>query len=53
MEETQNRKLDKYAGAILGAAAGDALGWPYEQNSKKYQQGRAKRKGNVSKMVKT
>ncbi|MFT8352372.1 ADP-ribosylglycohydrolase family protein [Clostridium saccharoperbutylacetonicum] len=26
-------KLEKYIGAILGAAIGDALGWPNEQNS--------------------
>jgi len=27
-------KIDKYVGALIGAAAGDALGWPSEQNSK-------------------
>ncbi len=30
----ENQKLDKYVGALIGAAAGDALGWPNEQNSK-------------------
>jgi ADP-ribosylglycohydrolase len=30
----ENQKLDKYIGALIGAAAGDALGWPNEQNSK-------------------
>jgi ADP-ribosylglycohydrolase len=28
-----NLKFDKYLGALLGAAVGDALGWPNEQNS--------------------
>lgn len=28
-------RLDKYLGALWGAAVGDALGWPNEQNSKK------------------
>lgn len=34
MEKTENRKLDKWLGALVGAAVGDALGWPNEQNSK-------------------
>lgn len=34
MDKTQNRKLDKCLGALVGAAVGDALGWPNEQNSK-------------------
>lgn len=28
-------RLDKYLGALWGAAVGDALGWPNEQNSKR------------------
>ena len=27
-------KKEKYTGALIGAAIGDALGWPNEQNSK-------------------
>jgi len=34
MEGNSDLKLDKYVGAFLGAAVGDALGWPNEQNSK-------------------
>lgn len=34
MYKKDNLKLDKYLGAFLGAAIGDALGWPNEQNSK-------------------
>ncbi|HDR6315503.1 MULTISPECIES: ADP-ribosylglycohydrolase family protein [Bacillus] len=34
MEKSENQKLDKWLGALVGAAAGDALGWPNEQNSK-------------------
>jgi ADP-ribosylglycohydrolase len=30
----ENQKLDKWVGALIGAAAGDALGWPNEQNSR-------------------
>lgn len=34
MVKEDNLKLDKYIGALVGAAAGDALGWPNEQNSR-------------------
>lgn len=34
MDKVENQKLDKWLGALVGAAVGDALGWPYEQNSK-------------------
>lgn len=34
MEKTKRRSFNKYEGAICGAAVGDALGWPSEQNSK-------------------
>jgi len=30
----ENQKLDKRIGAFVGAAVGDALGWPNEQNSR-------------------
>lgn len=33
MESIGNQQLDKWLGAMLGAAVGDALGWPNEQNS--------------------
>lgn len=33
-------KKEKYAGALLGAAIGDALGWPNEQNSKNINKNR-------------
>lgn len=51
MEENKNRKLDKYAGAILGAAVGDALGWPYEQNSKNISKKELKDKGMFQKWI--
>jgi ADP-ribosylglycohydrolase len=34
MDKIENLKLDKCLGALIGAAVGDALGWPQEQNSK-------------------
>ncbi len=40
MEHQEELKFDKYSGALLGAAIGDALGWPNEYNSK-----------NISKVV--
>lgn len=39
MAETRERRpmADKVAGALLGAAIGDAVGWPQEQNSRNLQ----------------
>lgn len=34
MDKGSSLKHDKYLGAFLGAAIGDALGWPNEQNSR-------------------
>jgi len=34
LERQEEVKIDKYLGALLGAASGDALGWPNEYNSK-------------------
>lgn len=42
MKRQEELKFDKYSGALLGAAIGDALGWPNEYNSK-----------NISKVVPT
>ena len=33
-------KKEKYTGALIGAAIGDALGWPNEQNSKNIRKNR-------------
>lgn len=44
MGNTNNKSLDKCLGAIIGAAAGDALGWPYEQNSKNMSKAEPKNK---------
>ncbi len=33
--KVDNLRIEKYQGALLGVAVGDALGWPNEQNSKK------------------
>ena len=33
-------KKEKYTGALIGAAIGDALGWPNEQNSKNINKNR-------------
>ncbi len=34
MEQQEKPRSDKYLGAMVGAAIGDALGWPNEYNSK-------------------
>jgi len=47
----ENKKLDKCVGAILGAAAGDALGWPYEQNSKNISKATPKDKEMFKKWI--
>lgn len=44
MEQQEKPKLDRYLGAIVGAAAGDALGWPNEYNSKNLRRENPKKK---------
>lgn len=44
MELQEEVKLDKYVGALLGAAIGDALGWPNEYNSKNIKRNNLKEK---------
>ncbi len=42
MIKDESQKLNKMAGALIGAAVGDALGWPNEQNSKNIYKDRPK-----------
>jgi ADP-ribosylglycohydrolase len=51
LERTENQKLDKCLGAIIGAAVGDALGWPDEQNSKNLSKDNPKNKEMFEKWV--
>lgn len=39
-EKMSCSKKEKYTGALIGAAIGDALGWPNEQNSKNIRKNR-------------
>ena len=41
---TRKPRSDKYLGAMVGAAIGDALGWPNEYNSKSIRQEAPKNK---------
>jgi ADP-ribosylglycohydrolase len=51
MERSEDIKIDKYLGALLGAAVGDALGWPNEQNSKNISKSTPKDKEIFQKWV--
>lgn len=51
MERTENQKLDKCLGGLIGAAVGDALGWPQEQNSKNVSKDNPKDKEMFQKWI--
>lgn len=53
MEKNSIPHLEKCAGAIIGAAVGDALGWPNEQNSKNVSKVMPKNKESFQKWIRS